>query len=203
MKTCTSLVIFAAVTLAIPASAQMPSESNAKGRTQNRADVTATVKNRFAMLDTNRDGVVVQNELAEVLEKQMTAMRDQHFKAMDTNQDGSISRAEFDAMHAAGLHHPPMGGRMDHGKKHKGHGRGGQGGMKMDHDQIVGGRMLELTDANKDGKVTEAEMVAGALARFDAADSNKDGVLTQEERRAARQAMRAKRGDPQRDRQPG
>jgi hypothetical protein len=194
MKTCTSLIMVATVALAIPAFAQIPLESKTKAQPQSRADVAARVKARFAMLDTDRDGAVVQPELAAMRDKKMAEMRDQHFKAMDTNQDGSISRAEFDAAHGTGADRPPTGDRMDHGPGHKGHARGGQGAMKMDRGPMGGGRMLERVDTNKDGKVTEAEMVAGALAKFDAADANKDGVLTPDERRAARQAMRAKRG---------
>jgi hypothetical protein len=40
------------------------------------------------------------------------------------------------------------------------------------------------------GKVTQSEMVASVLARFDASDANKDGTVTREERRAARMQMR-------------
>jgi hypothetical protein len=53
-----------------------------------------------------------------------------------------------------------------------------------------GGGMMRL-DANHDGVVTRAEMIAEADARFAAMDTNKDGKVTPEERDAAREAMRA------------
>lgn len=49
-------------------------------------------------------------------------------------------------------------------------------------------------DANGDGTVTRAEVIAQAQARFDAMDTNHDGTVTPEERSAARAAMWAKRG---------
>ncbi|WP_249340459.1 hypothetical protein [Sphingomonas sp. 2SG] len=56
-----------------------------------------------------------------------------------------------------------------------------------------GGGMMRL-DANHDGVITRAEMIAEAEARFAAMDTNKDGKVTPEERDAAREAMRAQRG---------
>ncbi len=48
-------------------------------------------------------------------------------------------------------------------------------------------------DANKDGKVTKAEIEAFKAARFGEADTNKDGKLSVEEMIVARDAMIAKR----------
>ena len=53
---------------------------------------------------------------------------------------------------------------------------------------------LLRADANGDGTITRAEVVAQAQARFDAMDTNHDGTVTPEERAAARAAMWAKRG---------
>jgi hypothetical protein len=55
-----------------------------------------------------------------------------------------------------------------------------------------GGGMMRL-DANHDGVITRAEMIAEAEARFAVMDTNKDGKVTPEERDAAREAMRAQR----------
>ncbi|MEI5686793.1 hypothetical protein [Sphingomonas kyungheensis] len=54
----------------------------------------------------------------------------------------------------------------------------------------AGGGMMRL-DADHDGVITRAEMLAEADARFTAMDTNKDGTVTPDEREAARAAMRA------------
>jgi Ca2+-binding EF-hand superfamily protein len=46
--------------------------------------------------------------------------------------------------------------------------------------------MLKKIDTDGDGKVSKAEALAAAAARFDKADANKDGFLTVEEMKAAR-----------------
>jgi Ca2+-binding EF-hand superfamily protein len=56
------------------------------------------------------------------------------------------------------------------------------------HDGEPGKGPLTRMDANADGKVTQAEMIAGFTARFDAADTNKDGTVTPAERAAAHTA---------------
>ena len=53
-----------------------------------------------------------------------------------------------------------------------------------------GGGMMRA-DANGDGTVTRAEMIAEAEARFAAMDTDKDGKVTPEERQAARATMRS------------
>jgi EF hand len=151
-----------------------------------RADVEARVKTYFAAVDANKDGFIVAAEAEAMRTKHRAEMGDAHFAAMDSNKDGSISRAEFDAGHQGGDHQGPNAeGESEHGKM-----RGGRHG-KMG-DMMGGGRMFERADANADGKVSLAEALAKPLARFDAADTNKDGTLTPEERKAARETMRAK-----------
>lgn len=63
-----------------------------------------------------------------------------------------------------------------------------------------GARLFEMTDTDKSGDISKAEMQAAAEARFEAADKNGDGVLTKDESDAARAEMREKmeahRGDP-------
>ncbi len=170
-----------------------------------RAAVEARVKAHFAMMDANKDGVVTREEIEAQQKARMNEMRGAMFTKMDADKNGSISRAEFDAAHEHMGHDapppPPPGGPgapppppamgehggMDHGMKMgRMHGMmGGMGGDRMaDH-------MFAIADANKDGKVTEAEATAAALARFDKVDTNKDGTISPEERTAARDKMRA------------
>lgn len=47
-----------------------------------------------------------------------------------------------------------------------------------------GSWIMDLADADKDGRLTEAEVTAAALARFDRLDRNKDGEVSAQERRA-------------------
>lgn len=50
-------------------------------------------------------------------------------------------------------------------------------------------------DADRDGRVTQAEFVDGRLARLTAMDANGDGAVSREEMQAARQARRADMAD--------
>ncbi len=56
---------------------------------------------------------------------------------------------------------------------------GGEGGPR--------GGMMAMADANKDGKISKAELTAGLEARFAKMDVDKDGQITQKDRDALRQ----------------
>ena len=58
---------------------------------------------------------------------------------------------------------------------------------------MMGGAMLRMADANRDGRVSLAEATTGALQHFDMMDSNRDGRITPEERAAGRAHMRQMR----------
>lgn len=58
--------------------------------------------------------------------------------------------------------------------------------------RAAGGGLMRA-DANRDGVISRAEMIADAQARFAAMDADKDGKVTGDEREAAREAMRAQR----------
>ena len=165
-----------------------------------RAAVEARVKAHFAMMDTNKDGVVTREEITAQQQARMAEMRDTMFTKMDADKNGSISRTEFDAAHELMGHDAPppgapgtppamgahdgMGHGMKMGRMHDKMGGGMMGGGMADH-------MFAIADANKDGKLTEAEATATALARFDKVDTNKDGTISPAERRAAHEKMRA------------
>ena len=170
-----------------------------------RADVTAQVKAQFATLDANKDGAITRDEIAAHQAAQRKEMQDRMFADMDANKDGAISRGEFDAHHKDMAGHmmmmemdgadapdmpmpPPPPGMMAPDGPHKivikRMMMGGPGGMMGE------GRMFDMADANKDGKVTESEALTSALARFDRADTNKDGKITPDERRERRVEIR-------------
>ena len=105
----------------------------------------------------------------------------ERLKAADTNADGLISKSEAAAL-------PRIAERFDQIDAN----RDGQVSfeeLRAFHASHRGGhgkKMLKMVDTDKDGKVSKAEALAAAAARFDRADANKDGFLTVEEMKAAR-----------------
>ena len=170
-----------------------------------RAEVQAMVQAHFAKVDANHDGFVTQAEMQtahagmkmrmhegmgdHAMGGQMMgdhAMRDPNvaFDRLDTNKDGKLSRDEF----AKGREL-----RIEQRVVMNGDGKMGMGeGMRMHGmgmGRMMGGNMLKMADANKDGRVSLQEATATALQHFDRADTNRDGRLTPDERRAAHQMM--------------
>ena len=181
------------------ASPAMPTPPASPQPPMTRADVKAQVKAHFAKMDANKDGAITREEIAAEQAAQRKEMQDRMFADMDANKDGAISKDEFDAHHKNMAGHmmmemgapdmplPPPGMMAPDGPhkiviKHKI--IGGPGAMMGD------GHMFDRADANKDGKVTEAEALTSALARFDRADTNKDGTITPDERRERRVEIR-------------
>ena len=58
----------------------------------------------------------------------------------------------------------------------------------------LGGKRFERIDADKDGRISLAEVTTQRLRAFDRADANRDGRLTREERQATRAERQARRG---------
>lgn len=165
-----------------------------------RAEVKAQVDAHFAALDRNHDGFVTPDELPmrAMADMGRGGMRgsapnkdalDHMFAMMDKDGNGQISKAEFDAFHADGMH-------MRH-SSHEEHGPGTDAGMHDRRDMMVA-MLFRHADANQDGKVSRAEAEAAALARFDRADTDHDGVLSEAERDAVHthMSMRMHRGMP-------
>lgn len=162
-----------------------------------RAAVETMVADRFALLDTNKDGVVTRAELDAFRDKRrgeirtaMEARMKDHqaraFDRLDTNHDGTISREEFAAAMAPGPAAPgPMDrDRMDrHAMRDQRHGPMGSPAMMM------GARWFDLVVDDHGGKVTLAEVKKGALTLFDRLDLNHDGTITPDERRMAFRGM--------------
>ncbi|MFL6854558.1 MAG: EF-hand domain-containing protein, partial [Sphingomicrobium sp.] len=152
-----------------------------------RAEVQAKVAEHFARADENRDGFVTRAEadsaaraLPARFAERRVDRRAHAFERLDTNRDGAISRAEWDA-HSA-QRQQRMAARGDRGPRGAGFGRGMHG---------FGGRMFEMADANRDGRVSLQEAQTAALQHFDMVDANRDGQITREERMQMRQRMRA------------
>jgi hypothetical protein len=185
------LVSAAAIAQVAPSPATAPQAK--AGKVHTRADVQAKVAEHFARIDSNRDGAVTKAEadsartaqraqFAERREERREDRREQAFERMDSNRDGSISRAEWDAQAAQRQQRVAArdGDERRAGRRFQG------GGMHS-----LGGRMFEMADANKDGRVTLQEAQAAALRHFDMADANRDGQITPDERRQVHERMRA------------
>ncbi len=137
---------------------------------ETRAEAQERATRAFARMDANGDGVLN--------DKDREAREAKRFDMIDTNSDGVLSREEFSAGH----------GKM-RGKLMQRDGKGPKMGQKRGpggHGPMMG-KM-----ANAGGQVTQAEFTAIALERFDKIDTNGDGTVSAEERKAQKQAMKAK-----------
>ena len=176
----------------VPAFAQAPAPATQRPHVQTRAEVAQQVQAMFARLDTDRNGWLTKAEADSGRDQMRSSMvkhgaerRAEHtFEQIDIDRNGSISRAEFDSAHAQ------RAGRMAERGERKGDHKG-MGGMRGAH--MMGGRMFETSDSNKDGKVSLQEATNAALQHFDMADANRDGQITREERSERRKKMRAER----------
>lgn len=144
--------------------------------------IESRIRAEFAKVDANGDGFVERGEADAHRAKRLAEMRDRHFAALDANKDGSISRAEFDAAHGARSSGSEAGHTMH-----------GEGAPAMSHGHrrsramaILGDRMFDRADSNKDGRVSLSEAMARPTQRFKMMDANGDGTVTPDERKAAR-----------------
>jgi Ca2+-binding EF-hand superfamily protein len=186
----------AAFALIAPAAAQVASPNVQPARpqaqpapqapkAQTRADVQAMVAQHFARLDANRDGFVTKAEadaalqggrgrLAERAKEKASEGRAQAFDRLDANHDGVISRSEWNA-----------GSSLP---------RSAAEGVRANRrSRAMGsftGRLFEMADANRDGRVSLQEAQSAALRHFDTMDANRDGRVTREERLQMRQRTR-------------
>jgi hypothetical protein len=174
-----------------------------------RDEAVQHVREMFAKLDANRDGVVTREEVDAFHQKIMGAMgmagdmekrlgehgimmgdRNAIFDRLDTNHDGSISRQEFTSGQPGIRQERIM--ILRNGSEGGAAIPGGPGmeGMRMHmHGSGMGrgfgGHLFDMADANHDGRLTLQEAETAALAHFDKADLNHDGKITPDERARA------------------
>lgn len=103
------------------------------------------------------------NKDGKVTRAEYVAARSARFDTLDKNRDGVVSKADFPRAAA----NPQAAARLD--------------------------AMIGEADADKDGKVTRAELARAPAPGFDRVDTNKDGVVTKAELAAARSAAQAAR----------
>jgi Ca2+-binding EF-hand superfamily protein len=151
------------------------------------------IEDRFARLDANHDGYIDRGEAGPAAKTDarpgLRARMDPNaaFDAMDANHDGSISRPEYLAAHGRRAAAPESDGAAARPRR---------AGLGMG----FGGRWFDRVDADGDGRVSLAEAQRAAGSLFDRIDSNHDGTISPEERAAARQGLRFRRGDTERGR---
>ena len=196
MKYLLAIFAGAAALAAVPAISQPAAPPTAPvAAPQSRAQVVDHVRAMFARLDGNRDGVLTkaeaqagramhgrragQNAVRQRDPARVAQRQAQAFDRFDANRDGAISRAEWNAMSAQRQQR-----RFAKGDKAR--------GPRMTR-RGLGGRMFDVADVNRDGRVTIVEAQNAALQRFDRMDVNRDGQISPEERRQMRQQMRAQR----------
>lgn len=121
---------------------------------------------RLRAMDADGDGQVSQAEAEASRAERMAERRVAAFDRLDADKDGMISRAEFEA-------------------------RPERAGPRAAHRGPRGERRAQRVAERYPISIAEAE--TRAAERFARMDANGDGQVTADERRAARDAMRAER----------
>jgi Ca2+-binding EF-hand superfamily protein len=187
----------------------------ARGDTDNdgfisRAEFNARAEERFARMDTNKDGKISADEMqgpgsrmlagavgpdGTVSKAAFLRLSNDRFDKLDTNHDGKLSDTEMQAMRGR------FGGRGHGGPGGRGGPDGDGSGPPPPPGDIGGphrhhGHFLEKLDANGDGRISRDEMRANADKRFDKLDTNHDGYIDKAEMDALRGRMKMHgRGD--------
>jgi Ca2+-binding EF-hand superfamily protein len=129
----------------------------------------------FDRLDTNHDGMISRQEF---MAAQPMVHREQRVMIMRNGEGSGAGMPGMEGMHGMDMGEHEMG---MHGKAMHAMGMHGMG---------MGGRLFEMADANRDGRVSLQEAENAALQHFDLADLNHDGRLTPDEMRQAHEMMR-------------
>ncbi len=211
-------LVAATALIAASVSTAAIAEKPGNDRTETRAALPSDIATKFASLDGDRDGFVTQTEIdtrAGARRDKIEARAEHYdparmFTRLDANKDGKVSKPEAESvmgqrMAAKGKPATRGGGRAARVFNRADNNRDGfltlaelsaapKPTPKADRSRHGGmiGRLFTAADANRDGRVSQAELQSAALQRFDRADADRDGQVTPEERRASRQARRAK-----------
>lgn len=152
-----------------PAAPAMRADADGDGRIS-QAEFVGRRLDRLRAADANGDGSVSPEERQAMRQAHRAARADARFDRLDADKDGAVTRAEFDAAHAARGDRGPRGMRGRHGD-------GAHAGMRAATPVAIAG------------------IEARAAETFARLDADRDGYLTVDERRAGRrQGMRGHRG---------
>ncbi len=102
----------------------------------------------------------------------------ERLRAADTNADGLLSRSEVASLPRLAENFGAIDANRDDSISFE--------ELRAFHGKKRGERFIQRLDTDRDGKVSQAEALAAAQARFDRADSNKDGFVTADELAALR-----------------
>lgn len=147
-------------------------------------EFTDAAANRFAKMDSDKNGSVSADEFRAYVQGRRGEHRQQRYVEMDTNKDGQISKDEFLASKRRHAEH--QFDRMD---------TNGDGLLSAGefasrpaggHRGFGGRRIFQRLDTNGDGVITKAEGMAAWGNWFDHLDTNHDQVVTTEEVQQAR-----------------
>jgi Ca2+-binding EF-hand superfamily protein len=200
-------VVLAGAAQAQPAQTRRGADTDGDRRVS-LAEMQARHAERFARLDLNRDGLLVQDEV-KAARQQLKADRQQAraagqeqrsqrqerraarlntmFARRDLNRDGFLVESELGQRGGQRL------ARLDadrDGRLSRAELLGARHGARPPRTGAgrgaEGGGMFVRLDTNQDGSLTRAEFDAQLRGRFERLDSDRDGFITRDERRAAR-----------------
>lgn len=197
----------AAALLALPSLAQAPQRGSAQSMTLDAMQARAQAQ--FARTDADRDGFLTQAETQAqgasrpgreqrlAAREQRQAKRAERIARLDTDRDGTISQAERQARAAArggdqaqrearqAQRQARQAQRLE--RRAQRQATRGTRGLRMNEQRFA------RLDANKDSRLSLAEVTARLAARFQRLDADRDGAVTREERRSARAQRQSRR----------
>jgi len=153
-----------------------------------RTDAESRANDAFARLDANGDGLLSKADRETGIAE--------YFAKADTDGNGQLSLAEATAAHEARRTERRERFVERRAERPRGDRKRGEARMGGRRDarglrSLVG--IVRSADADGDRQISQSEFSAAALARFDRADADGDGAITREDRKALREAFRAKR----------
>lgn len=166
-----------------------PLHSFPKFETLDRKELEAAVTAMFEDGDRDKDGELTLAEAEARTRDGREAEVARRFARIDSDDDGTIARDEFAAWELQAHRAPPPPFAVPAkssdapGEPTVAHGRGAGGDViyRRTPDQPLGAATVVAADANRDGALTLAELLAYQGARFDAADRDGDGRISPEE----------------------